>query len=90
MNGVKGFSLLYHDPRRRLRLHVATRERIFREVFEQYWQYVQCMPERTRHGLNAAWRLTVETWLRRQGWIAVRDNHQPNVSTKSKGFFSQN
>jgi hypothetical protein len=68
----------------------ANREKIFREVFEQYWQYVQCMPGRNRHHLNAAWRLVVETWLRRQGWIAVRDKRQPNVSTNSKGFFSQN
>jgi transposase InsO family protein len=80
----------YHDPGRRLRLHAATREKIFREVFEQYWQYVQCMPGRNRHLLNAAWRLVVESWLRRQGWISVRDNRQPNVSTNSKPFFSHN
>jgi hypothetical protein len=80
----------YHDPGRRLRLHAATREKIFREVFDQYWQYIQGMPERTRHGLNAAWRLVVESWLRRQGWISVRENHQPKVSTNSNGFFSQN
>ena len=80
----------YHDPHRRLRLHAATRERIFREVFDQYWQYAQCMPERTRHTLTAAWRLVVESWLRRQGWITVRQNQQPNVSTNSKPFFSQN
>ena len=81
---------VYHDPARRLRLHAATREKIFREIFNQYWQYVQCMPERTRHRLNAAWRLIVETWLRRQGWITVRDHPQTKVSTNSNGFFSQN
>jgi hypothetical protein len=81
---------LYHDPQRRLKLHAATRERIFREVFEQYWQYVQCMSERTRHHRNAAWRLVVESWLRRQGWIAVRLNNQTNVSTISNSFYSQN
>jgi hypothetical protein len=80
----------YHDPERRLRLHAATREAIFREVFRQYWQYVECMPERTRHSLNAAWGLVVETWLRRQGWITVRENNHPNVSTNSKPFYSQN
>jgi hypothetical protein len=80
----------YHDPSRRLRLHAATREKIFREIFGQYWQYVQCMPARTRHNLNAAWRLVVESWLRRQGWISVRDNNQPKVSTHSNPFFSQN
>lgn len=81
---------LYHDPRRRLRLHAATRERIFREVFDQYWQYVQCMPERNRHTVNAAWRLVVESWLRRQGWISIRQYNQTNVSTISNPFFSQN
>jgi hypothetical protein len=81
---------VYHDPGRRLRLHAATRERIFREVFEQYWQYVQGMPKRTPHNLTAAWRMVVETWLRRQGWITVTDKPQPKVSTNSKPFFSQN
>ena len=81
---------VYHDPARRLRLHGASRQRIFREVFEQFWQYVQCMPERNRHTTNAAWRLVVETWLRRQGWITVTEKQQPKVSTNSKPFFSQN
>jgi hypothetical protein len=40
--------------------------------------------------LNAAWGLVVETWLRRQGWITVRENNHPNVSTNSKPFYSQN
>lgn len=81
---------VYHDPAKRLRLHRAVRERIFREIFEQFWQIAQCMPERNRHTLNAAWRLLVEDWLRRQQWISVRVNQQPNVSTNYKKFFSQN
>jgi hypothetical protein len=81
---------VYHDPARRIRLHGASRQRIFREVFEQFWQYVQCMPERNHHATNAAWRLVVETWLRRQGWISVTEKPKTNVSTDSKPFFSQN
>jgi len=81
---------VYHDPARRLRLHGASRQRIFREVFDQFWQYVQCMPVRNRHTTNAAWRLVVETWLRRQGWIAVTEKNQTHVSTDSNPFFSQN
>lgn len=81
---------VYHDPARRIRLHGASRQRIFREVFEQFWQYVQCMPERNHHATNAAWRLIVETWLRRQGWITVKEKPKTNVSTDSKTFFSQN
>lgn len=81
---------VYHDPHRRLRVHGAVRKRIFFEIFEQFWQFAQCRPERNRHSLNAGWRLIVEDWLRRQRWITVRVNQQPNVSTNSKGFFSQN
>ena len=80
----------HHDPDRRLRLHGALRRRIFREILEQFWQIARCMPEVNRHTLNAAWRLLVEDWLRRQHWISVRDNRQPNVSTNSDDFFSQN
>src|SRR5213596_2867199 len=81
---------VYHDPQRRLRIHGAVRDRIFREIFEQFWQLAQCMPERDRHSLNAGWRLIVEDWLRRQQWITVGENNQLKVSTNSKGFFSQN
>src|SRR5262249_40905176 len=47
------------------------------------------MPERNRHTTSAAWRLVVETWLRRQGWISVKEKQQTNVSTDSKPSFSQ-
>lgn len=81
---------VYHDPARRIQLHGASRQKIFREVLEQFWQYIQCMPDRNRHTTSAAWRLVVETWLRRQGWITVKEKSQPKVSTNSKTFFSQN
>jgi len=73
-----------------MRLHGASRQRIFREVFAQFWYVIENMPDRNRHTTNAAWRLVVETWLRRQGWISVKQNQQTNVSTHSKRFFSQN
>jgi len=81
---------VYHDPARRLRLHGASRQKIFREVFDQFWQYIQCMSVRNRHTTNAAWRLVAGTWLRRQGWIAVAEKTQTNVSTDSNPFLSQN
>jgi transposase InsO family protein len=81
---------VYHDPARRLRLHGLSRQRIFREVFDQFWQYIETMQERNRHTFNAAWRLVVETWLRRQGWISVSVKTKTIVSTNSKPFFSQN
>jgi hypothetical protein len=81
---------VYHDPAHRLHLHGASRQRIFREIFEQFWQYVQCMPDRNPHTTRAAWRLVVENWLRHQGWITVKEKPQPNVSTNSNLFYSQN
>jgi hypothetical protein len=81
---------VYHDPDRRLHLHGASRQKIFREVFAEFWHYAECMPDRNRHTVIAAWRLVVETWLRRQGWITVKENQPTNVSTNSKPFFSQN
>jgi hypothetical protein len=81
---------VFHDPARRVRLHGASRQRIFREVFELFWHYVQCMPVRNHHTFNAAWRLVVETWLRRQGWISVTAKSTNNVSTDSQCFRSQN
>ena len=81
---------VYHDPARRVRFHGASRQRIFREVFEQFWQYIECMPERNPHTLRAAWRLVVESWLRRQGWISAPEKPPPKVSTDSEPFYSQN
>jgi hypothetical protein len=81
---------VYHDPARRLRLHGAFRQKVFREVFEQFWYYIATMPNRNHHAINAAWRLIVETWLRRQGWISVTANSKTNVSTDSHDFCSQN
>jgi hypothetical protein len=80
---------VYHDSARRIRLHGAFRQRIFREVFERFWQYVQCMPVRNHHTFNAAWRLVVQTWLRRQGWISVSANSKTKLSTDSASFCSQ-
>ena len=67
-----------------------SRQRIFREVFAQFWQYLETMPERNHHSFSAAWRLVVETWLRRQGWISVSAQPKTNVSTDSEPFCSQN
>jgi hypothetical protein len=80
---------LFHGPTR-IRFHGASRQRIVREVFEQFWQYLETMPNRTRHQTQAAWRLVVECWLRRQQWIIVRENQPTKVSTISKTIFSQN
>ncbi len=49
------------------------------------------MLERSRHTTAAAaCCLVVETWLRRQGWITVKEKQEPKVSTDSEPFLSQN
>jgi hypothetical protein len=72
--------------------HDQSRQRIFREVFTEFWQYIENIPDRNRHTTAAAWRLVVETWLRRQAWISVKEKPQThkNVSTISNPFYSQN
>ena len=37
-----------------------------------------------------AWRITVESWLRYQGLITVRQNQKPNVSTTFTKCWSHN
>jgi len=80
---------VFHGPQRR-HFHGASRQRIFREVFAEFWQYLQTMPQRSPHQVRAAWRLVVETWLRRQGWIIVKEKSPTQVSTISNIFYSQN
>jgi hypothetical protein len=46
---------VHHDPARRLQLHGASRQRIFREMFAQFWHYIASKPDRNRHTTNAAW-----------------------------------
>jgi len=48
------------------------------------------MPNQNHHAINAAWRLIMETWLRRQGWVSVTAKSKTNVSTDSQGFCSRN
>ncbi len=80
---------VYHDAARHIRLHGASRHRILREVPEQFWQFVACMPARNRHTFDAAWRLVVETWFRRRGWIFVTAQPPTQVSTNSEPFWFQ-
>ena len=43
----------YHDLNRCLRLHGALRDKISREIFEQFWQLAQCTPDRGPHKVHA-------------------------------------
>ena len=69
----------FHDPRRRLWLTKRQRKNIFRLLCRNFWHRVNYMTDLDHHAYTAAWRHTVETWLRCQGLIVIRLN--PKVST---------
>jgi transposase InsO family protein len=81
---------VYHDEALRRRWSKRERQAIFRLLFRDFGQTIGLMPEDDHHKPATLWRVTVEAWLRRQGLIAVRLNHQPEVSTTSPKSWSQN
>jgi transposase InsO family protein len=80
----------FHDPARHLRWNRRQRQKIFRLLYQEFWRRIENMVNRNHHTLAAAWRSTVETWLRCQGLITIR--HRPNkkVSTTFPQFWSHN
>lgn len=84
----------FHDPDQRLELPVKARKIIFRLLYLRYCQTMGAMESGNHHQQAAAWRLTVEHWLRCQNWIAITTNNKPkphtNVSTIFPKKWSQN
>jgi transposase InsO family protein len=81
---------VFHDQCRRLRLSKKERTKIFHLLLQIYWRTIGNMPNRTRHQTEAAWRLTVESWLVCQGLISIRLNKNPKVSTSFPKNWSHN
>lgn len=81
---------VFHDDAQRLRWTKAQRKIIFRLLLRQFG----AMIEKTAHGHHpntaTLWRVTVESWLRRQGLISVRQNKNQNVSTTFPKIWSHN
>jgi transposase InsO family protein len=82
----------FYDPKRRLHFPVKMRRPILRLLQVEFLQTIASMNLRSHHHLAAAWRLTVENWLRRQNLIAINRNQKPkeNVSTIFPKFWSHN
>jgi transposase InsO family protein len=74
---------LYHHPDLRLRLDRKIRQRILRLLEAEFCRNVRLMAAEDPHALATVWRVTVQTWLVRQGLITVGLNPKPNpkVST---------
>ena len=81
---------VFHDDAQRLRWNLRQRQIIFRLLLQDFAQRIGSMANEHHHPAATLWRLTVETWLRRQGLIIVRQNQNQKVSTTSLKIWSQN
>ena len=81
---------VFNDNNKRLRWTKRQRQTIFRLLLDQFGQMIG-KPTNGRQPRPATlWRVTVESWLRCQGLIAVRQNQKPNVSTTFPKCWSHN
>jgi transposase InsO family protein len=63
---------VFHDAAQRLRWNRRQRQAIFRLLLRSFGQKLGIMTKGNHRAVAAAWRLTVESWLRCQGLISVR------------------
>jgi transposase InsO family protein len=82
---------VFHDQAQHLRWTRRQRQTIFRLLLQDFGATIGSMANDGNHHRPAtAWRITVESWLRRQGLISVSQNQNPKVSTTLNIFWSQN
>ena len=81
---------VFYDDAKRLRWTKPQRKEIFRLLLQRFG----AMLENTANGYHPSpatlWRVTVESWLRCQGLIRVRQNQMQNVSTTFTKNWSHN
>jgi transposase InsO family protein len=65
---------VFHDAAQRLRWNRRQRATIFRLLLRHFGRTIGTMTKGNHHAIASAWRLTVESWLRCQGLISVRQN----------------
>lgn len=81
---------VFHDDAQRLRWTKPRRQTIFRLLLQRFGAMIEKMTEGHHLSPATAWRVTVESWLRCQGLIAVRQNQKQNVSTTLPKIWSHN
>ena len=81
---------VFHDDAQRLRWNLRQRQTIFRLLFQQFEQRIGSTAKEHHPRAATLWRLTVETWLRCQGLISVRQNQNRKVSPTFPDIWSQN
>jgi transposase InsO family protein len=81
---------VFHDDAHRLRWSLRQRQTIFRLLLHQFGVLSGKLSPGDRRPPATIWRVTVESWLRCQNLIAVRQNQNANVSTTSPKKWSHN
>jgi transposase InsO family protein len=81
---------VFHDDAQRLRWNLRQRQTIFRLLFQHFGQMIGSTAKEHHPRAATLWRLTVETWLRRQGLIVIRQNQNQKVSATFLKIWSQN
>ena len=81
---------VFHDDAQRLRWNRRQRQTIFRLLLQRFGEMIGKTAKGHHPGPATLWRVTVESWLRCQGLIAVRQNQPTKVSTTSLKCWSHN
>lgn len=79
---------VFHDDAQRLRWNQRQRKNIFRLLLQQFGAMIGKTVNGNHPSPATLWRVTVESWLRCQGLILVRQNQ--NVSTTLPKIWSHN
>jgi|SRR5690348_4902248 len=80
----------FHDQAQRLRWTRPQRKTIFGLLLQRFGAMLETSIDNHHHRPATLWRVTVESWLRCQGLINVRQNQNQNVSTSFPKIWSQN
>jgi len=81
---------VFHDDAQRLRWNQRQRKEIFRLLLGQFGAMIGKSVNGDHHRPATLWRVTVESWLRCQGLITVRQKQKPNVSPSLSKLWSHN
>jgi transposase InsO family protein len=79
---------VFHDDAQRLRWTKRQRQTIFRLLLQQFGAMIGKTAKGHQPSPATLWRVTVESWLRCQGLIVIRQNQ--NVSTSFQKIWSHN
>jgi len=80
----------FHDDAQQLRWNRGQCQTIFRLLLAQFGQMIRKTTNGTHPRPATLRRITVESWLRCQGLITVRQNQEPKVSTNFLENWSHN